>query len=154
MWNGTSVSATITGGVCTVTYTNTYSAGDTVVMTGTATTGTFAGVHQLTGATGSNFTFSTSATGTVTSPVITFWFNGQLGSSSQNIATKIGSVVHTSAGNYTITFVNTQSTAFYGISLCSTYTANTNSAPTKTGFVADFSNQDQSYFSIFLTGIT
>jgi hypothetical protein len=121
--NGISCTATISGGVCTVTVSNNYTAGDVVVMTGTATTGTFAGLYVLTGATGSNFTFNTSASGTVTAPVITYWFKGTLALN----PTKISNI-SANTQNIIYTFTNTQTASAYGMNTLGSATTATGSA--------------------------
>ena len=110
--SGISVTAVIANGVCTVTHNaHGYSVGDILVFTGTAVAGTFAGVYVITSVTTNTYTFFTSATGTVTSPVETFWFSG-IRSIGTNL---ISNIVRSGSAVYTFTFKNTQSNGFYGI---------------------------------------
>lgn len=106
-----SVSAVISNGLCTITHTNHgYSENDAIVLTGSATTGTFAGFYIIFSVTANTYSFYTSATGTVSSPVETFWFSGNRGLGF-NLISNVSTI---STGIYNVDFENTQSDKYYG----------------------------------------
>lgn len=109
---GTAVTATISGGICTVTHAaHGYVVGDSIVLTGTSGAGTFAGLYVVSAITTNTYQFYTSATGSVTSPVEMFFFRGVNSLNTQLIS----NITRTGIGQYTIYFKNTQSTIFYPI---------------------------------------
>lgn len=112
---GTSVSATISGGVATVTHTtHGYTSGDVVVMTGATSSGSLGDFNQLhiITVTGSDtYTFTTTATGTISTPSELWWFKGTRCLN----PTLIKDIDRSAAGLFTFTFLNTQSDIYYGI---------------------------------------
>lgn len=129
-----SVTATITGGICTVTDgSHNYTTGDYVVFTGTVTSGSVNVCAKITVLNVSQYQFSTSASGTVSSLSKIFWFSG---TGSLN-GTKIQNITRNATGDYTITLTNNQPNAFFGASFSalnsssSTYVViNTATSPT------------------------
>jgi hypothetical protein len=112
--SGTSVAITISGSTATVTHnTHGYAINDIIVIAGStaATIGNLNQLHAILSTTTNTYTFTTTASGSVTSPKESFWFSG---TRSLN-PTLVQNVTRASTGNVVTTFLSTQSDAFYGI---------------------------------------
>ncbi len=109
---GISVTATVSGGVATVTHNaHGYSNGDYVVMFGATSSGTigdFNQLQQIYNVTTNTYQFTTTATGTISTPGEIFWFYG--GSSLNGKLIK--AMNRPSAGLVQPIFANTQSSIF------------------------------------------
>lgn len=136
---GTSVTATVSGGVATVTHTtHGYTSGDIIVPSGATSSGSigdFNQLHVITVTNSNTYTFTTTATGTISTPVELFWFSG---TRSLN-PTLIKDVDRSGGGFVKITFTNTQTDLYYGASglggssaVANLFTATDNSNPATT----------------------
>lgn len=110
---GVSVTATVSAGVATVTHTaHGYASNDVIVMIGATSSGTIGDFNQLhvITVTGVNaYTFTTTATGTISTPVESLWFSG---ARSLN-PTLIKNISRTGVGAYTLTTTNTQNDSLW-----------------------------------------
>lgn len=110
---GTAVAITIVAGTATVTHTtHGYASGDIVVIAGATSSvslGDLNQIHSISNITTNTYDFTTTGTGTISTPKESFWFNG-LRSFGISL---IKNLVRASTGLYAITWVNTQADIYY-----------------------------------------
>lgn len=112
---GTTVTATISAGVATITHTSHgYAVGDIVVMSGntSGSAGDFNQLHIITGVTTNTYTFTTTGTAVSGTILEQWWFSGtrSLGVALVKNVVRSGSAT----GLFIVTFTNTQPDIYYG----------------------------------------